>query len=113
MESAANDGGSSPEPEYGVVWPLGRRAADESPIPPAIPDLDGKTVAFLWDNLFRGDEMFDLIADELKERYPSIRFVGWETFGNVHGANEIELLEELPGRLHELDVDAAVVAVAA
>ena len=113
METAATNGGSAAEPEYRVVWPLGRRAAEESPIPPALPDLDGKKVAFLWDNLFKGDVMFDLIGEELRTRYPNISVVGWQTFGNVHGADEIELLEALPGRLHELGVDAAVVAVAA
>lgn len=101
------------EPVYEAVWPLGPRGADASAIPAPLPDLDGKTVAFLWDYLFKGDEMYDLLKDELVRTYPNLRLLSYETFGNIHGSNEIELLEELPERLRELEVDAAVVAVAA
>jgi hypothetical protein len=113
MENAPARDRADREPTYEAVWPLGPRGAAASTIPAALPDLNGKTVAFLWDYLFKGDAMYDLLTDELAKEYPDVRFVGYETFGNIHGSNEIELLETLPDALRAHEVDAAVVAVAA
>jgi hypothetical protein len=113
MENASTPDRIDDEPTYEAVWPLGPRGAEASAIPAALPDLNGKTVAFLWDYLFKGDEMYSVLTDELAKQYPDIRLLSYETFGNIHGSNEIELLEALPERLREHQVDAAVVAVAA
>ena len=52
--------------------------------------LEGKTVAQLWDELFKGDVVFELLEEGLKKRYPGINFVSWRTFGSTHGGNERE-----------------------
>jgi hypothetical protein len=75
--------------------------------------LANKTVAFVWDHLFRGDEMFDLIRCSLASRFEGVRFVRHEEFGNVHGPDEREVVRALPEKLRALGVDAAVVAVGA
>lgn len=103
------------EPRYEVVWPLARTHEDERPPEQAarLDDLAGRRVGFVWDNLFNGDELFDAIRVEMAERYADVSFVGWEVFGNIHAADEDEVVAELPLVLHRTGVDAVVVGVGA
>jgi hypothetical protein len=80
-----------------------------------VPDLSGKTVGYVWDYLFRGDEMFTAVSELIRSRYQDVTFLGPEVFGNIHGADaeERDSLEKLPARLREYGVDVAVVAVGA
>ena len=59
-----------------------RRRADR------LPSLDGARIAFLWDYLFRGDELFPVLEAELRERFPGVDIVGYDVFGNLHGSDE-------------------------
>jgi hypothetical protein len=70
--------------------------------------LDGARVAFLWDHLFRGDELFPVLALELRSRYRGIEVVGYEEFGNLHGTDEVERVRRLPDDLRTRGVDAVV-----
>ncbi len=101
------------EPVYEVVSPVGR--GRRRPLEPAAP-LDGlahRRIGFAWDQLFRGDVVFDAISAELARTFDGIEMVGYEHFGDIHGAEEARCLEELPDRLHELGVDALVVGIGA
>lgn len=106
MSKVSNDG------YYEVVWPRSARQADIKPVARRLDTLDGKTVAELWDFLFRGDEVFALLEEGLTARFPGVRFVGWRDFGNTHGRNEREVLAQLPRRLKELGVDAVICGMA-
>ena len=55
---------------YPVLWPRGPKAGSISPLAERPATLDGKKIAFLWDYLFRGDEIFPMLASELAVRYP-------------------------------------------
>jgi hypothetical protein len=70
--------------------------------------LEGKRVAFLWDYLFRGDELFPILAAELQARHRSIQIIDYSEFGNLHGADEKERVGRLPAELRSRGVDAAV-----
>jgi hypothetical protein len=94
---------------YEVVWPLGSRPRRESAIPSRLESLDGKTVALVWNHAFRGDDTFALFREQAGRRYPGIRFVDHEAFGNVHGANGPAEIERLPERLAAHRVDAVIV----
>lgn len=102
MPKPWNDG------HYEVFWPRTQRQAKLKPLAPRLDTLNGKTVAQLWDYLFRGDTVFQLIEEALTARFPSVRFVHWSEFGNTHGSNEREVLAQLPRRFKELGVDAAI-----
>ena len=67
-----------------------------------LPDLSGKTIAELWDQIFRGDVAYAQLREHLKKRYPGIRFVPWSEFGNIHGPKQREILEKLPDTLREI-----------
>ncbi len=103
---ASNDG------YYEAYWPRSPREQLTRELAPRLETLKGKTVAQLWDELFKGDVVFDLLEEGLKKRYPGLRFVSWRTFGSTHGGNERDVLAKLPERLKELGVDAVVSGMA-
>jgi hypothetical protein len=97
---------------YEVLWPRGPRQMQQRALAPRLPSLEGKVVAQLWDELFKGDLVFDLLEEELKRRFPGVRFVSWREFGSTHGGNEKEALAALPRRFKELGVDAVISGMA-
>ena len=97
---------------YEAYWPRSPRQQLTRELAPRLDTLEGKTVAQLWDELFKGDVVFELLEEGLKKRYPGINFVSWRTFGSTHGGNEKAALAALPGRLRELGVDAVVSGMA-
>ena len=93
---------------YEVVWPRSERKTELKPLASRLATLDGVKVAQLWDFLFRGDEVFEALETDLRERFPTIDFVSWREFGNTHGEDEVQILATLPQRLKELGVGAVV-----
>lgn len=106
MSGTGNDG------YYEALWPRAPRQMQQKQIAPRLASLDGKTVAQLWDQLFKGDVVFELLEEALKARYPGIRFVSWREFGSTHGGEEKAALAALPGRLKALGADAVISGMA-
>jgi hypothetical protein len=94
--------------EFAVFWPRARRHVGVRPLAPRLDTLTGKRVACLWDYLFKGDRVFDLLEERLGAQFPGVRFVSWREFGNTHGTGERAVLASLPARFRELGVDAAI-----
>jgi hypothetical protein len=101
------------EPQYEVVWPLGSPAYDTREPSERVPDLNGKVIGELWDYLFRGEEIFPILREKLKARFPGIRFVTHEVFGNVHGTQQRELVARVPDLLRQHGVDAVISGIGA
>ena len=101
------------EPAYEVVWPLGRPAYDSRSPSARVTDLNGKVIGELWDYLFRGEEIFPILRERLKARFPGIRFVTYDVFGNVHGPRQRELVKRVPELLRQHEVDAVISAIGA
>jgi hypothetical protein len=103
------------EPRYEVLSPLGRWAG--APVRrPGSPAADGgrpRRIGFLWDRVFRGDEMFRIAEEELRAGDPSMSFVSHTAFGDIHGPDEAETMAALPARLRAERVDAVIVGVGA
>ena len=97
---------------FSVHWPRARRSQSRKALAPRLDTLAGKTVAFVWDYVFRGDEIFATLKTALQDRYPGVRFIDWSEFGNTHGADERKVLAELPQRLKALRADAVIAGVA-
>ena len=98
----------SREPIYDVVWPRSPRGVQQHRRAARLDTLAGKRVAFLWDYLFRGDELFPILAEQLTERFSDIEIVDFVEFGNLHGADEKERVGRLPDDLRSRGVDAVV-----
>ena len=107
MTTAGNDG------YFEVLWPRSPRQVTAKSVAPRLDTLDGKTIAELWDFVYRGDELFKWLEDGLRARFPGVRFVNWREFGSIHGSDEREVLAVLPQRFRELGVDAAISAMGA
>jgi len=94
--------------QYEVLWPRSPRQVGLKPLARRLDTLNGKTIAQLWDYVFRGDEVFALLEEGLKKRFPDVRFVSYKEFGSTHGSDEREALAALPRKFKELGVDAVI-----
>jgi hypothetical protein len=97
---------------YEAYWPRGELQQRARSLAPRLAGLDGKRVAQLWDELFKGDQIFAMLEEGLRAQYPDIEFVSWREFGSTHGAHEKEALAALPDKLRELGVDAVISGMA-
>ena len=95
-----------------VLWPRGRKTAETRAVAPRLTTLDDKTIGEVWDDLFRGDEIFPMLREELARRYRNVTFVDYKTFGSTHGAAEHKTIAEMPDRLKTLGVDAVISGMA-
>ncbi len=96
------------EPSYDVVWPGSHSGIEHRELAPRLDTLAGKRIGFLWDYLFRGDELFPILERELANRYENVEFIGYDTFGNTHGPDEAAVIDRLPDSLRSRAVDAVV-----
>lgn len=101
------------EPQYEVVWPLGRPAYEDRPPSDRVGDLNHAVVGELWDYLFRGEDIFPILREQLNARYPGMRFVTYDVFSNVHGPRQRELVARVPELLREHGVGAVISAIGA
>lgn len=101
------------EPVYEVVWPLGKSVYETVELADRSQDLSGKTICEVWDTIFRGDEMFTVLEEELKKRYPGIKFVDYSHFGSTTGRNERQVVANLPKLMKEYSCDAVISGVGA
>ena len=99
------------EDTSGVLSPVGPIDRPEMMAEARYADLNGKRIGFVWDYVFRGDEMFPLIEAEIASRFPRASFVHHEQFGNIHGKDSDPIIEGLPQALRDKGVDAVVVGV--
>jgi hypothetical protein len=96
---------------FEVAWPRGPSAVKVIPLAKRLDTLAGKTIGEMWDWIFRGDEIFPIVEEELKSRYPGIKFVNYNKFGNPHSANEAKVYDELPALAEKYGCDAFIVGV--
>lgn len=95
---------------YQVVNPIGIQSVKQENVSEQIPDLNGKVIGELWNWGFRGDETFPIIEEAIKERYPDVKFVSYNDFGNFHDPSiEAQKMKELPELLRKHDCDAVIV----
>jgi hypothetical protein len=96
------------EPTFDVVWPRSPQGVQRRRRAPRLETLTGARVAFLWDYLFRGDELFPVLGAQLQGRFDGIDIVDYSEFGNLHGADEKERVGRLPDDLRARGIDAVV-----
>jgi hypothetical protein len=104
---------SNPDARYDALWPLSRKAVKRVDAAPRLPDLNGRTVAELWDVLFRGETIYPQVREYIRARFPGVKFIGPEAFGNFHGPREREVDAALPEKMAQYGCDAAIVGIGA
>lgn len=98
---------------YDVLWPLGHSTMDALELNASMGPLDGKRIGFVWDFVFRGDEMWGLIKEGLNTQAADLEFVDYPAFGNIHGPEEREVMAALPDRLRGAKLDSVIVGTGA
>jgi hypothetical protein len=98
---------------YRVVSPSGEPAVEKRGLSPRLDTLDGKTVGFLWNRVFRGDETLPMIGEMLRDRYPTMKVIQWDEFPvtsvpALHAARQSDTLQALTDVLLAKKVDAVV-----
>jgi len=104
---------NSSEPHYDVLSPLSRKAVKTAAAAARIPDLNGKTICELWDVIFRGETIYPMVREYIRKRFPDVRFVTYEEFGNFHGAREAQVSAGIPDKLRTHGADAVIVGIGA
>jgi hypothetical protein len=94
--------------EYEVVWPRSPRTIKIKAVAKRLDTLRGKTIAQLWDYIFRGDEIFPILEDELNKRFPDTKFINYGIFGSTHGDKEREIVASIPDKLLAYHADAVI-----
>jgi len=57
------------------------------------------------------EEMLRL--EGVSKRFPGVKFVGYEEFGNFHGAREAQVSAAIPAKLRAHGADAVIVGIGA
>jgi hypothetical protein len=96
------------ETRYEAFWPRSPRQVQMKPLAPRLETLNNKTIAQLWDYVFRGDEVFAHLEEGIRQRFANVKFVSFKEFGSTHGGEEHEVVASLPRRFKELGVDAVI-----
>ena len=96
------------EPVYDVVWPLGASQSELVAAGDRVTDFSNATVAALFHVGFRDGEVYPALKSKLQELYPGITILDRETFGDIHGRQEAEVVEQLPENLRKHGVDAVI-----
>jgi hypothetical protein len=111
LENKDAKGANMAEIGYQVVWPLGKLAYQMVSLQPRISDFNGKTICELSDYGFKGEEIFPIIRESLRNVYPSIKFVEYTKFPNTHASDEAQVIKNLPELLRENGCDAVISGV--
>jgi len=95
-----------------VVSPGGGEAADRVSAALRLADLNGKTVAEIWNGVFKGNETFPAIRRALRHRYPGVRIVPYTEFPHFFGGDnptqQRALAKELAALVREKACDAVI-----
>ena len=103
--SSTNSFAMSTSPQFEVFWPRTPRQTGIKPLAGRLETLNGRTIAQVWDFLFKGDEVFAHLEEAIKAQFPTVKFVSWREFGSTHGGDEKENIAELARKFKELKVD--------
>ena len=93
---------------YAVVSPLGRRVRSATTRAARPRTLDGATIGELSNHKFDSEFTFEAIEKALLKRFPSLKFVSFEKFGDTYGPRESDVIRDLPEKLKLHDIDLVI-----
>ncbi len=94
---------------YKVVYPLGRSAHVANVAAPRVDTLDGLTIGEFSNYQFHSSLTFSVIRKSLLKRFPNLRIIPYEVFGNVDDPNkESQVVRALPDSLRKHGVSAVI-----
>jgi hypothetical protein len=95
------------EGELGVISPVGLDVTQNKGLASRLDSLEGKTIGEMYNHHFKGDQMFVLYRELLRQRYPGARivpftelpasFVGGDPATHRRTAQEVAALAQQKG----------------
>lgn len=101
----------SPE-EVGVISPVGLPRTQNTGTAPRLESLAGKTIGEVYNHHFKGDQMFALYRELLKQRYPGVRIIPYTelpaSFVGGDSATHGRVAREVAAQAKEKGCDALI-----
>ena len=95
-----------------VISPIGAEAVEQKNLARSLDTLNGKVVAEVWNEDFKGDIMFPIYRELLKERFPDVRIIPYTEipFASLKGtpSYQREVLNEIIAALKAKGADAVI-----
>lgn len=97
---------------YEVISPSGSEAVERKNLAKRLDTLNGKTVAEVWNEDFKGDIMFPMYRELLKQRFPDVKIVPYTElpFASLKGtpSYQREVLAQIIAGLKAKGADAVI-----
>ena len=95
-----------------VISPVGAEAVEPKNLARRHETLNGKVVAEVWNDDFKGDIMFPIYRELLKERFPDVKIVPYTEIpcASLKGtpSYQREVLDSITAALKEKGADAVI-----
>ena len=96
----------------GVISPEGLARGTTSNISPHLSTLDGKTIGEVYNNHFKGEQMFRAYRRLFKEKFPGIKIIPYDKFPIVYvGGDPLsqkQTAKDIAALAKEWEVDAII-----
>lgn len=97
---------------YAVISPSGSEAVERKNLAQRLDTLNGKTVCEVWNEDFKGDIMFPMIRELLRERFPDVKIVPYTEIprASLKGtpSYQREVLSQIVAAMREKGADAVI-----
>jgi hypothetical protein len=98
--------------DLAVISPLGLPVTQNKGIAPRLDTLEGKTVGEVYNHHFKGDQMFALYRQLLRQRYPGVRIVPYSelpaSYVGGDSATQRRIAQEVAVQAKEKGIDALI-----
>ena len=95
-----------------VISPIGAEAIEQKNLAKRLDTLNGKVVAEVWNEDFKGDIMFPIYRELLKERFPEVKIVPYTDipYASLKGtpSYQREVLNDIIAALKAKGADAVI-----
>ena len=85
-----------------VISPVGDETVTRKAVAPPIDTLEGKTIAEVWNGVYKGDETFPKLRALLKQRFPGLKIIPYTEFPANYGGETRKEQQEAAKRIAEL-----------
>ncbi len=95
-----------------VISPVGLESIGKQTVAPRLDTLEGKTIGETWNKDFKGDIMFPIYRELLKERFPGVKIIPYTEFpkSTLSGMPEYqkEVSQQIANSAKEKGCDAMI-----
>ena len=98
--------------QVAVISPVGLTRAQDNGVAPRLDGLEGKTIGEVYNHHFKGDQMFGLYRELLRQRYPGVRIIPYTelpaSFVGGDPATQRRVAQEVAALAKEKGCDALI-----